>query len=110
MRAVSMGRCNTGLAGARIGGTVAKLAGAVLKGDTMRKWQRLLGTVLIYLPIVMLTSIALLAFFATAALGMEFHVVSKSRFYVKVAIAALLFFASVVAGIQLRRSARQRLH
>ena len=64
---------------------------------------------LIYLPIVMLTSIALLAIFATAALGMEFYVVSKSRFYVKVTIAAFLFLASVVAGTQLRRSARQRL-
>jgi len=75
----------------------------------MRKWRRLLGTILIYLPIVMLTAIALLAIFATAALGMDFHLVSRSRFYVKVVIAALLFLASVVAGIQLRRSAKQRL-
>ena len=75
----------------------------------MRKWRRLLGTILLYLPIAMLTAIALLAIFATAALGMEFHLVSRSRFYVKVAIAALLFLASVVAGIQLRRSAKQRL-
>ncbi len=75
----------------------------------MRRWRKVLGAMLIYLPVLMLVGILVVTILAMGALGLDIHWVSKTRFYLAMAIATLLFSTSIVAGIRLRKSAKELL-
>ncbi len=72
----------------------------------MRSWRKIVGAMLIYLPALMLVGIFLITILATGALGLDIHWVSKTKFYLAMVIAILLFSISIVAGISLKRSAK----
>jgi hypothetical protein len=82
---------------------------AMARTIQMRRWRKVLGAMLIYLPVLMLVGIILITILATEALGLDIHWVSKTRFYPAMVVAILLFSISIVAGIHLRRSAKELL-
>jgi hypothetical protein len=74
--------------------------------NAMQKWRRVIGTLLILTPLVLLLALILLAILL-GSMGMDIHWTSKGRFYVTTACTFLTLCACIIAGVHLRRSAKR---